>query len=534
MTASLAQYRKKRNFSRTPEPAGEPKRKPHARALCFVVQKHAARRLHYDFRLELDGVMKSWAVPKGPSLAAGARRLAVEVEDHPLEYATFEGVIPPGEYGGGAVLVWDNGSWRPIGDPREGLEKGKLDFELEGGKLRGRFHLVRTRSADRKKANWLLIKGRDAQARDEKVGEITETAPESVLTERTIEQVASDADRVWSSRRGEIRRGKGRAARTRRAGKNRKPRAVPAVVAPAKERAADAAGLIAGVRLSTPSRVYYPELGLTKLELARYYESVAEWMLPGLAFRPLTLLRCPEGHTGHCFFQKRARDLIPKNVPRVVVRSGREPYAMVSDLGTLIELVQLGVLEFHVWGARADRLERPDILVFDLDPDPTLPWKRVVWITKMLRALLEELSLVPFLRATGGKGLHVVVPLVRRSSWDELKTFSHAVALALVRVEPEQLTAVMTKRRRQGKIFIDYLRNAPEATAIASYSTRARPGAPVALPLFWEELDELGGPLEVSVRDVREWVGRGDPWQDFEKSRKSLSGAVRRLDEMTA
>ena len=212
MTAPLVEYRKKRNFSRTPEPPGKRKPERRRRALSFVVQKHAARRLHYDFRLELDGVMKSWAVPKGPSLAAGAKRLAVEVEDHPLEYAKFEGVIPPGEYGGGAVLVWDNGHWEPIGDPREGLENGKLDFELEGGKLRGRFHLVRTRSPDRKKPNWLLIKGRDAHARAEKVGEITETAPESVLTSRTIEEVARDADRVWSSRRGELGR-KQRSAR---------------------------------------------------------------------------------------------------------------------------------------------------------------------------------------------------------------------------------------------------------------------------------------------------------------------------------
>jgi bifunctional non-homologous end joining protein LigD len=171
--------------------------------------------------------------------------------------------------------------------------------------------------------------------------------------------------------------------------------------------------------------------------------------------------------------------------------------------------------------------------VFDLDPDPDLDWKRVVQITKTLRALLEGLSLVPFLRATGGKGLHVVAPLVRRSTWQELKTFSHAVALALARVEPDKVTAVMTKSRRRGKIFIDYLRNAPEATAIASYSTRARPGAPVALPLFWEELDELDGPLQSSVREVPERLRRGDPWRSFEKSRRSLSGAARQLAELT-
>jgi bifunctional non-homologous end joining protein LigD len=201
---ALREYRRKRDFRRTPEPRGRRER-PRAHPGQFVVQQHAARRMHYDFRLELDGVLKSWAVPKGPSLAAGERRMAVQTEDHPLEYAGFEGVIPTGEYGGGTVVVWDRGVWRPIGDPRAGLARGKLDFTLSGEKLRGRWHLVRMRArgAEPRRASWLLIKGRDAEARTGSAAEVTAGEPRSVLSGRDLDAVAHAADRVWSSAGGE-------------------------------------------------------------------------------------------------------------------------------------------------------------------------------------------------------------------------------------------------------------------------------------------------------------------------------------------
>ncbi len=278
---------------------------------------------------------------------------------------------------------------------------------------------------------------------------------------------------------------------------------------------------VAGVRLSTPERVYFPEIGVTKSELASYYERVAERVLPGLVHRPLSLVRCPEGREGGCFYQRHADRGIPASVPRVVVKKGRAPYAMVDDLRSLVELVAVGVLEFHVWGARADRLDRPDLVIVDLDPDPAVPWRDVADAALALRELFRALDLVPFVRTTGGKGLHVVVPLVRRSTWEEARAFAQGVAYQLVRASPDRFTARMSKTGRRGKIFLDTFRNAPEATAIATWSVRARPGAPVAAPLAWEELEEGERP-RASLRDAPARLQRPDPWADFEASRRPL------------
>jgi bifunctional non-homologous end joining protein LigD len=741
VTMALDEYRRKRDFRKSPEPQGKSATSRVTRPLRFVVQKHAATRLHYDFRLELDGVLKSWAVPKGPSLVAGERRLAAQTEDHPIEYGDFEGVIPAGEYGGGPVIVWDRGTWAPIGDPRAGLEKGDLSFVLAGEKLRGRWHLarMRARSGDRGKASWLLIKGRDGEARASNAPPIVEAAPLSVLSGRDIATVKRASDRVWSSKHGERNapmiaapgdpsgvagakqgelperlepqratpvdvvptgeawlhelkldgyrvggrveagtarlltpdgqdctehfaplaealeslpletawvdgevvvldeHGRSDVERLQRVlGGERGPlqlllfdllyldgfdlrrvrledrkrllrermigaassaplrlndhvrgrgeeiyaaacqRGVAGVISkradapfqPGRSRswvevrcartengngrpndasfdadtpasregrptvesntASRLASEVAGVRLSTPDRVYYPDDGVTKRELADYWEAVAERALPLVAQRPLSMVRCPES-IAECFYQKRVSESIPDSVPRVIVKSGREPYAMVDDLRSLISLVQVGVLEFHVWGARADRLDRPDLVVFDLDPDPELPWRSTAETAVLLRELLSELGLVSFVRSTGGKGLHVVAPLVRRATWDEVKGFSHALAQQFARTAPARFTTTVTKSRRKGKILIDYLRNDPESTAIASWSPRARAGAPIAAPLAWAELDAEERP-EITVRDAHTRLLRPDPWGEFEDARRPLTrGMLRRV-----
>ncbi|MGH7337227.1 MAG: DNA ligase D, partial [Myxococcota bacterium] len=292
-------------------------------------------------------------------------------------------------------------------------------------------------------------------------------------------------------------------------------------------RAAPATGnSVAGITLSNPDRVYFPDLGITKRELAAYYEAVADRILPGLANRPLTLLRCPEGIEGECFYQKHANRGVSEAVARVRVRRGEEPYAIVNDLAALVSLVQIGVLELHVWGARADRLDRPDLCVFDIDPDPAVTWPRVVETAVALRVLLEDLGLAAFARVTGGKGVHVVVPLVRRAGWDDVRDFAQGVAQRLVRLAPDRFTAVMSKARRKGKIYIDWVRNTRGATAVASYSTRARPGAPVAVPLAWDELESLSSPLHESVREVPRRLAMPDPWQHFDASRRPLTRAA--------
>jgi bifunctional non-homologous end joining protein LigD len=285
-----------------------------------------------------------------------------------------------------------------------------------------------------------------------------------------------------------------------------------------------------GVRISSPDKVLWKGQGVTKRELVEYYVAVADAVLPQLRDRPLTLVRCPSGAEEQCFYQKHAKDSIPDRVPRVAVdeEDGAEPYMYVDGLPALLSLVQLGTLEFHIWGSRRDRLERPDRLVFDLDPDEELPFGRVAAAALRLRDLLEELGLESWPKSSGGKGLHVVVPITRRSDWDEAKAFTQGVARRMVTEDPDAFTANMSKSRRGGKIFVDYLRNARNATAIAEYSTRARPGAPVAVPLSWDEVNPRARkPPVFTIRDVPARVAEGDPWAGFDEVRQSVTKAMK-------
>jgi bifunctional non-homologous end joining protein LigD len=872
---SLTEYRRKRNVRRTPEPMPQPRRKrrsPRARGL-FVVQKHAASHLHYDFRLELGGVLKSWAVPKGPSLDPAERRLAVQVEDHPLEYAGFEGIIPEGEYGGGTVMVWDRGQWAPVGDAVRAYERGRLKVRLDGQKLRGGWALVRMggRSVGPQRRQWLLIKERDEEARAAGEFEVTRELPNSTLSGRSIKQIEAESGQVWESNRAvkntRARRAKGKTkpARARRstrrkATSSRRPldpskltkarrSAMPGVIHPqlatlVKEPpvgdewhheikydgyrivcmlasgrarlitrrnndwttkfarvAADAARLpvnnavldgevvvlnpdgttnfqalqntlkdgrgenvvyyvfdlpycqgydlsrtplverkqllkallprlggaagvlrysddiqghgdkifrqacryrmegivskrgespyeqrrthtwlkvkcisrqefvvvgftdpsgartefgalllayygedgkliycgrvgtgfdqatlrrihgllkkrarsrpavsnppsgaeargvhwvrpelvaqveygewtregilrhpsflglredknarevvrerpepaphsardgsppedlvIAGVRITHPDRVLYPEQRVTKAALAEYYTRVADWILPHVVHRPLAIVRCPQGRGKKCFYQKHLRETLPAAIHGVRIRERHQargaPDAVdiaIADLAGLISLVQFGVLEIHPWGAREDNVERPDRLYFDLDPDKSVAWEQVIQAARKMRELLDDLGLESFVKTSGGKGLHVVVPIVRRSDWGEARAFTKAVAERLARGAPQRYLATMSKSRRKGRIFIDYLRNARGATAVAPYSTRARDGAPVSAPLAWDELTPEIGPATYTVRNVPDRLesARRDPWEGFFQVRQTLSARAK-------
>lgn len=282
---------------------------------------------------------------------------------------------------------------------------------------------------------------------------------------------------------------------------------------------------VAGIKISNPDKLLFVEPAVSKLDLVHYYEQVAEVALPYLLGRPLTLLRCPNGAHDDCFYQRHIPTRPPPGLATIAIRNESEPYLMVTGLSSLVTLAQLGVLELHVWGSRSEHLERPDILVFDLDPDEDLPWAQVVDAAKSLRKRLQQLDLCPFVRVTGGKGLHVVVPIVPGPGWDQVKVFTRAVAETMAQDEPSRFTAKMSKRSRRGKVFIDYLRNAWKATAIASYSPRARADAPVALPIEWEQLDPPAtAPPRFSVLDVPELLARRvrDPWIEFEDTRGSL------------
>ncbi len=509
----LATYRAKRSFDVTAEPSGDAPAQP-STGWSYVIQKHAARRLHYDFRLELDGVLLSWSVPKGPSLVPGSRRLAVRTEDHPLDYRDFEGIIPKGQYGGGTVVVWDRGTWTPDGDAHDMMKRGRLTFTIDGAKLHGRWHLVRTKMTGSKAENWLLFKGRDDDAVD-KGPEIVDARPDSVITGRTIDQVAEDADAVWES--------------------NRATPKTPTKPKPAA--AGDLASLVSALPTDLPftnlDKVLWPEAGITKAQLLAYTAVTAEWSLPHVADRPLTLVRCPNGHTAQCWFQKHAGKGTPASIRRVAIREAGNDDALamyIDDLRGLLAVAQLGALELHTWGSHVKDVERPDLIVFDLDPDPALPWARVVEGAHELRTRLAALDLESWVKTTGGKGLHVCVPITPRAGWDDVKAFSRAIAEATVAAAPARYTINAAQARRTGKTYLDYLRNGRGATFIAPYSPRRRPGAPVATPITWDELDAGILPSTLTMLTIPARLGAlpADPWKGLRTARQTITAAARR------
>ena len=844
---ALETYHAKRDFSRTREPRGRVAA-GRAKGNSFVVQKHAATRLHYDFRLEMDGVLKSWAVTRGPSLVAGDRRLAVHVEDHPLDYGGFEGTIPKGEYGGGEVIVWDRGTWKPVGDAEKGYRKGHLEFELSGEKLHGRWHLIRMHGKAReKRENWLLIKGDDEEARSEDEPDILEERPESVVSGRRIEALKGE-DPGWSSKNGGPIRKRARAAGSApRAGKEdpapssstvatlRKAREAPmpdfvglqlatltgkpplgkrwiheikfdgyrlqaridrghvtlitrggldwtdrfgktvtdalaalpvqealidgelvvenafgssdfsalqadlsagrrdrfvfyvfdllhldgydltgvpllerkrvlkglvgeggtlrfsdhfddrgalvlehacrlslegivskladapyrpgrskdwlkskcsarqefvvagyvpstaarnaigslvmgvnengkfrhvgrvgtgytaamardlfkrlqdlrVTASPFSERlTADAARGVVFVRpelvaevefrawtadgnlrhaafrglredklakdvtresapadkvekpqarkvkLTHPDRIYWPDAGVTKQGLADYYADVWPKIAPYIVGRPLALMRAPEGIEGQTFFQKHGWRGMSKEIGlfQDPNDSTDEKIIVIDDLDGLLALVQSAVLEIHPWGSTTKNLEKPDTIIMDLDPGEGVPWARVIEAAREVKQRLEAAGLAAFVKTSGGKGLHVVTPLKPSAGWDAVKDFAKGIAEAMAADEPDRYVATITKSKRKGKILVDYLRNGRGNTAVAPYSTRARKGAPVSMPLEWDELSEAIGPAYFTVLNAPQRLASlpRDPWEDYPSSAKPLPKAPAR------
>jgi bifunctional non-homologous end joining protein LigD len=827
---ALERYRKKRDFSKTREPSGA---KQAAGERLFVVQKHAARRLHYDLRLQFGETLRSWAVPQGPSLDPKVRRLAVQTEDHPLEYADFEEQIPKGQYGAGGMIVWDRGTWVPMGDPEADHRKGTLKFRLAGEKLGGGWMLVRLKRKEGERAdNWLLIKERDPFARPGSDAAILDERPESVLSGRRVEELALDEvpsappprarrgpppkvsslkgarrahlrrevrpllaapaahvpdgddwlheikfdgyrtiariDRGeirlitrsgldWTERYGVLARafravpceqalidgeilvqdargvssfsalqdalsegrtgeltffafdlihldgyelmevplierkrvldallapvvgltsalqlsdhivGNGRAfleeaARLKlegviskradsayRSGRSKSwlkvkvrpdedfrivgyseskaegvfrglllgeetPQGLryvgrcgtgfsqtqaadlharlaalrqdkPTVRLPPEERRKDIVwvrpvltaqveygtrtgdgilrhsvykGLrqdkipesdakpvpepaprkryvtdedLASVWVTNPDRRMFGADGPTKLELSLYYAQVGDWLLPELVGRPVSLIRCPTGKAADCFFQRHALSGMPDAVKQISLRekAGRADYLYLEDARGLLALAQFGAVEFHSWGCRVDQPERPDRMVFDLDPDESLPWRETIKAALEVREALQNLGLVPFVKTTGGKGLHVVVPLARRQAWPEVRRFSEAFATHMARRLPTRFTSNMAKSSRRGRIFLDYLRNARGATAVAVYSLRARPGVTASTPVTWEELVEIDDPTDFNYATVPVRLREvDDPWAELAQSARPLTKEMER------
>jgi len=531
----LTTYREKRDFRVSPEPTAGGARRKRAGAPTFVVQKHAARSLHYDFRLEVDGVLASWAVPKGPSTDPADKRLAAPTEDHPLDYGGFEGVIPEG-YGAGAVIVWDRGTYRNLREQEgismaESLAEGKVEVWLDGEKLRGGYVLVEMKG----RGGWLLIKQDDAEARAGR--EIVDEQPASVLTGRSIDEVAAAGA---AARTGA---GNGSVAPAKAATAKETPVKRRARKATPRRRAGAAASIKVGratVKLSSLDRVVFPDDGITKGDAVDYYHRIAEWMLPHVEDRPLTLHRFPDGIGGEGFMQQHAPAFYPKWVARATVGAteGAVTHAVANNAATLVYLANQGVITAHVWLSRVDRLDFPDRLIFDLDPPDDGPasaeeaFAPVRAGARAVRALLDEIGLPAYLMTTGSSGLHVVVPLDRSDPFDDVREFARNVAEVLVRRTPDAFTLEHRIAKRGGRLYLDVLRNAYAHTAVAPYAVRARAGAPVAMPIAWEELsDPRLHPGRYTIRNAFRRLSRlkRDPWADIRRRGHSLSVPRRRL-----
>ena len=482
-------------------------------------------------------MLKSWAVTKGPSAFPGDKRLAVQVEDHPMEYGGFEGTIPKGQYGGGTVMVWDRGGWVPRRDVDQGLEDGHLKFELHGEKLKGSWALVRMhgRASGSDKPNWLLIKEKDEFAQRSAGRAIVDTVPDSALTGRTLEEIAGDNSHTWRSN-GKEKKNAAKASTTKR------PSIVHSTLDSSKRRHSEDGGDsktrskinrgerngVSTLAITHPDKILDAQSGLTKQELAEYYLSVKDHLLPHVAGRPLSIVRCPSGSSKPCFFQKHVGSGLPNGMSGLSIKSRKsgekDEYLTLNSAEGLVGLAQMGVLEIHTRGSRNDAIEKPDRIVFDLDPDASIDWSTLAETAARLRKRLREFGLESFLKSTGGKGLHVVIPITPEHEWPEIKAFAHGVVLEMESEWPDLYVTKMTKAVRKNHIYLDYLRNDREATSIAPFSPRARVGAPVAMPLHWRELRAESRPV-FQVTGFAQWRARlrRDPWDEISDIRQNLS-----------
>jgi bifunctional non-homologous end joining protein LigD len=490
----LDTYRRKRDFARTPEPAGQRARsKPggsdRGGKPRFVVQRHRATRLHYDFRLEVDGVLVSWAVPKGPTLDPKVRRAAFHVEDHPIEYIDFEGVIPGGQYGGGDVIVWDTGTWAPGKDenPRRAIADGELHVDMDGAKLHGRFVLVRTRTDANGKEEWLLLHKQDEHAVS---GWNPEDHPASVLSGRTNDEVKADPEWEWHSDRP-----------ADQAAQRLKVQPVSAADLRALD-ALDAGGTWAvfdrELRLTNLDKEMFPGRGrgkpLTKRDLIRYAARIAPTVLPYLSGRALNLHRFPSGATTKGFWQKELPSHAPDWIGRwdnpAAARDEVHTYLVVDEPAALVWAANFGALEWHAWTSRTEAPDQPTYALIDLDPGESTRWSDLVELARLHRTALEHVGVRGQPKLTGRRGIQIWVPIAPGPSFDETRAWVEALSKTVGAVVPDLVSWRWQVGDRHGKARLDYTQNAVNKTLVAPYSPRPAPGAPVSAPIDWDELDD--------------------------------------------
>jgi bifunctional non-homologous end joining protein LigD len=539
----LANYRGKRDFTRTPEPAGAPEAEPAgpeaepagpeaepvgspdvvagvAPARRFVVQRHRARRLHYDFRLEVDGVLVSWAVPKGPTLDPRVRRAAFHVEDHPLEYIDFEGVIPAGEYGGGDVIVWDRGAWAPVKvgsppDPGHALAKGELHFDLYGQKLRGRFVLVRTRS-ESGSDEWLMVHKHDEYAAD---GWSAEDHPRSVLSGRTNEQVKADPDRLWRSDLPAAR-----AAISLKPGAFAPPNAAELSTLDTLKSTGIWHIFGRDLRVTNLDKELFPprpgETPVSKRDLLRYAAQIAPTVLPYLTRRALTMHRFPGGAQTKGFWHKELPDHAPDWLPRWE-NPAAEPgetrtYLVVDEPAALVWAANFGVLEWHAGTSPVDQPRRPSYALIDIDPGAATSWPDLLVLARLHRTAFEHLGVLARPKVTGLRGIQIWVPVRPGVDFDTTRDWVQRLSRSIGAVVPDLVSWTWQVRQRGELARLDYTQNAINRTLVAPYSPRPAPGAPVSAPVEWEELDDPDlSPDGFTIRTVLQRVAdRGDPFAD--------------------
>lgn len=485
---SLRKYHEKRNFNVTAEPKGaRPKR--HAKTI-FVIQEHHASRLHWDFRLEADGVLKSWAVPKVPTLDPKVRRLAVHVEDHPLEYAKFHGKIPQGQYGAGHVEIWDKGAYENLSpEPlSRGIEQGRLKFRMFGKKLRGAFALIRMHGDDDK--NWLLIKDKDEDARPGSAGQAEAQVQRQEKAAAGKPKKSAKKERVWQSNRMAAKKSAGEAPQS--------------------------------IELTHPQKVMFPEAGITKGDLFNYYQQAADRLLPWLRDRPCTLERLPDGigQNAPHFWQKNTPDYYPRWVKRaeVLAENGQTvQYVLVNDVATLLYLVNQGTVTFHPFMSRMADLEKPDFVLFDLDRSEAT-FADVIDTAKAVHAALSQHRRESFVKTSGKSGLHVLVPW-EKGDHDEARGWAMEIARAVTEKIPDVATTERSKAARKGRVYLDVMQNAKGRHVVPPYVVRPMPTATVSVPLHWKDVTKRLSPEKFDLKTVLAALKKGpaDPMEKLVK-----------------
>jgi bifunctional non-homologous end joining protein LigD len=564
----LAAYQDKRDFGRTPEPAGQapaPGSAP-GRAPRFVVQRHRARRLHYDLRFEMDGVLASWAVPKGPTLDPNVRRIAIHVEDHPIEYWNFEGVIPAGGYGGGDVIVWDRGTWAPhaTDDPVRAVADGELHVDVAGEKLRGRLILVRTGGSGAGatgsgQEQWLLLHKHDEEAVP---GWDAEDHPRSVLSGRTNDEVKANPDRMWRSdlpaaqasvpiepisqepKPGQKPQSGPKPQSGQKPQSGPKPKRSPAKPV-ATGHSTDELSKLATLgpagsldvfgrrlRLTNLDKVLFParpgEEPVTKRELIRYAIQIAPVVLPYLAGRPLNMHRFPGGAGTAGFWQKAVPEHAPDWIGRWdnpdADRGKVHTYLVVDEPAALVWATNFGALEWHAWTAATADPARPTYALIDIDPGTSTSWADVLVLARLHRAALDHLGVLGAPKLTGRRGIQIWIPIAPGPGFDDTRAWVEQLSRSIGSVVPELVSWKWDVSERGGRARLDYTQNVSHKTLVAPYSPRAGAGAPISAPLEWDELDDPGlRPDSVTIRTALDRLAhRGDPFRALLAGAQSL------------